>query len=363
MELTAYIMENTPLKGRYYNGIDIIKFIMAIFIVILHAKPLLEISYWGNYALTYGLARIAVPFFFIASGFLLFREMPLYNIDVKKIKKYSYHIFKLYMIWTVIYLPLIIWEVHKNERGVLYGAIEAVRNTIMAGSYLQLWFLNALIVATIIISLFLWLKISVKRIFLFTLITYMLALLGQSYYGIFDYLFPEGSMVFTLCKFMGMVFGTPRNGFCFGSLFFFLGAYSSTLNNTLSIKKIIVRLFISFILLMLEVVGGKYFNITREADVYIFLIPIAYFLLLFAKSVSVKNSSLWAYLRKQSMFIFYVHGWWLFLVDRLFQGKYAIIKIGNFVSFFIVLFLSIAVGHIIINLSKKERFSFLRHLS
>jgi len=363
-ELTVHIMEKAISEaGRSYNGIDIIKFIMSIFMVIIHAKPLLEISYWGNYALTYGITRVTVPFFFIASGFLLFKKMSLYDIDVKKIKKYIYHIFRLYMIWTVIYLPIIFWEVHKNENGILHGIIIAIRNTIMAGSYFQLWFLNALIVSAILISLFLWLKINIKKIFVFTIFMYIIALLGQSYYGIFDYLFPEGSTMFTIWKYIGIVFRTPRNGLCFGALFFFLGAYISRSKDIISIKKTIVCLLISCILLMVEVIGGKYFNITREADVYISLIPVAYFLFLFAKNISIRDSPLWVYLRKQSMFIFYIHAWWLFLVYILFRGRYAIVQLNSFQRFVIVLSLSVITSHIIIKLSEKKRFSFLRYLS
>jgi peptidoglycan/LPS O-acetylase OafA/YrhL len=54
---------------------------------------------------------MAVPFFFIASGFLLAKklQLPLHkeeNIDI--IKKYLIRIVKLYLIWNIIYLLLAI---------------------------------------------------------------------------------------------------------------------------------------------------------------------------------------------------------------------------------------------------------------
>ena len=98
-----------------YNGFDIAKFIMAIFVVTLHAHPLLDISFNLNYAVTNGLTRVAVPYFFMASGFLLFRKMSFHELDMPRIKKYLIHIFRLYIVWTIIYLPIIIYT------GVLKG--------------------------------------------------------------------------------------------------------------------------------------------------------------------------------------------------------------------------------------------------
>ena len=49
---------------------------MAILVVMLHACPLLDISELADYYSSKGITRIAVPYFFVASGFFLFRKMP-----------------------------------------------------------------------------------------------------------------------------------------------------------------------------------------------------------------------------------------------------------------------------------------------
>ena len=64
-----------------YNGIDLVKFICSYLVVIIHTAPL------SSYFMTYGdllhiyiiqyFCRLAVPFFFVASGFLLFRKTDL----------------------------------------------------------------------------------------------------------------------------------------------------------------------------------------------------------------------------------------------------------------------------------------------
>lgn len=62
-----YFMENNSTDAatlnQKYNGIDLIKFIMAIFIVMMHSNFMLDISYNINYAFKWGITRIAVPFF------------------------------------------------------------------------------------------------------------------------------------------------------------------------------------------------------------------------------------------------------------------------------------------------------------
>ena len=72
----------TDRQTDYYNGLDLLKFFMAILIVMLHSfaskdgHPLLD------FEISQCFTRVAVPFFFITSGFLLFRKMPL-NLSEK----------------------------------------------------------------------------------------------------------------------------------------------------------------------------------------------------------------------------------------------------------------------------------------
>lgn len=351
--------------GKTYNGLDVVKFVMAIFIVTIHAHPLSDISYNWNYALTQGIARIGVPFFFVTSAFLLFRKMKLNCLDKGRIKRYLWHIFRLYVVWTVIYLPIIVYTgIIKGKHGMLMGVFATIRNTIMSGSYLQLWFLQALIVSAIIIVALLHFHVSVKRIFLLTGSLYCIALLGEAYYSVFDFFFPQGSAMYTFWHYLAKIFVTPRDGICFGALYFFMGAYLSSVKAKLSMRHIKWGMLIFFILLMVEVMQGSFIGLTRASDVYIFLVPLTYYVFLYAKNMSLKNSPIWLYLRKQSMYIFYIHPWFLFILNAFFgKGKHSLVNIGSMTIFLMTVALSIVFGHIIIKLSEKERFAFLKYLA
>ncbi len=261
-------------------------------------------------------------------------------------------------------MPIIIIERFKIEEDILIASAHFIRDTLFSGSYFQLWFLQALVVSVILVTMLLYLKISVKKIFIIAGLMYCISLLGQAYYGIFDYFFPEGSTMYDVWKFMKIIFVTPRDGFCFGFIFFFIGAYISFSNITISSTRLRVYLMLSLLLLILEVMLGSFYGFNRESDVYISLLAVAFFLFLYAKELKLSNSNLWIYLRKQSMYIYYIHPWFLFIIRFFFgTGKHSIVYIGHLGIFLFVFVLSMIFGHIVIEFSKNPKYKILKYLS
>lgn len=66
----------------HYNGIDICKFICSILVVAIHIPvvnapmtvELSNVSVFVNTVLQQAMCRIAVPFFFVCSGFFLYKK-------------------------------------------------------------------------------------------------------------------------------------------------------------------------------------------------------------------------------------------------------------------------------------------------
>ncbi len=98
-----------PLTGKRYNSIDLFKFIMAFAVVAIHTHPL-EACTNDNLFLAYDLlVSMAVPFFFLASGYLLAVKMhwPYGNeCDLARIRTHLKKTTQMYITWTLIYLPL-----------------------------------------------------------------------------------------------------------------------------------------------------------------------------------------------------------------------------------------------------------------
>ena len=70
--------QNSPLGymlvKEAYTGIDYFRIIAAFLIIAIHTSPFTTYSYTADFILTRIIARVAVPFFFMTSGFFLISE-------------------------------------------------------------------------------------------------------------------------------------------------------------------------------------------------------------------------------------------------------------------------------------------------
>ena len=86
--------------------LDYFKIFLCILIVLIHARPLFE--GWGSLSLlgwliSNGVSRIAVPCFFILSGFFFSPKLNQWD----QIKKYIKKLLIVYVTWSVIYLSFL----------------------------------------------------------------------------------------------------------------------------------------------------------------------------------------------------------------------------------------------------------------
>lgn len=133
---------------RYYPGLDILKFIMAVMIVAAHTRFLEECN--GLYVFLTHLFDMAVPTFFSISAFLFYGKM--YEDGFEQSKKIFLHTIKrlliFYIIWYIIMLPMTYKTFFSiaNVKEIIFAAL--LRSTF--GGY---WFIKALILNTILLYL------------------------------------------------------------------------------------------------------------------------------------------------------------------------------------------------------------------
>ena len=91
---------------KQYHAVDAFKFFCAFLIIVLHTSPFLSYSKIINFGFRQIITTIAVPCFFIISGFLFTEKIQqLFDSDRKTyVKKYLSRIATIYAIWSVIYL-------------------------------------------------------------------------------------------------------------------------------------------------------------------------------------------------------------------------------------------------------------------
>ena len=150
---------------RNYNSIDLAKFICAIMVVSIHVAPFGKAESESilsllNYFFQQYISRLAVPFFFVCSGFFLFKKTSWECYSLEPAKKYVKRIFRLYILWTIIYAPLRIGSILKDPKGIVYASIVCCRDIIFTGSYSHLWYFPALIFAVLLISFLTYKKIK-----------------------------------------------------------------------------------------------------------------------------------------------------------------------------------------------------------
>lgn len=220
-------MENINYNKQNYNAIDLTKFVCAILVVAIHIKPFgdNEDFYFLNYAIQDYLARIAVPFFFVTSGFLLYRKTSFENFSIQRPLKYVLKLFRLYIIWSLIYLPLNIKTYISDGEGLIHSLMTYIRNFIFTGSYTQLWYLNATIFAVILITILLKKQVALKKIIACAVIFYFLGLLAQSYFGMIEPLCSLMPNFWNILKLFSKIIVTTRNGLFEGFLFVGIGMF------------------------------------------------------------------------------------------------------------------------------------------
>lgn len=119
-------------------GFDVLKLIMSFWVVAIHCW----IKDFSD--CLYRISQLAVPCFFVISGFLLEKKTFNPNYYITWLRK----IVRLYMIWIVIYLPFSIYQFLTCENPYSESIYWYIRNVFISGDFYQgwhLWYLLALI--------------------------------------------------------------------------------------------------------------------------------------------------------------------------------------------------------------------------
>lgn len=354
-------MDNLKQTQKSYYCIDLFKFIAAIFVIAIHANPFGQHTTLGI-ILREIIAPMAVPFFFAASGFLW------YNSYISRGRKYAklkiLSTLKLYVIWSIIYFPFVIvnWIGYHNFNAK--AILIYIRNFLLEGSFMTIWFLNALWLSIALIY-FLKKHLSIQSIFCLSIPFYIVSCLLSSWNELFV-LLPAGKAI---TNWYYCLFDTTKNGLLFGFVYVSLGALIAEHN----IKKVNLEIsksrlanctfliFLSFCILVLEwVIRRRYFPNGKGCDITFALLPLTAFNLVFSIQVNLKPKPVFYTMRIYSTLMFLtqripltIFSWCdsilMKYINTSLFSKYSI------VYFFAVLLCTLLISKLIIYLSKKYR--------
>lgn len=323
------------LQNKVNGTIDIAKIIMAILVVGIHTEPF-GFNIWLDRI--FGIAtRFCVPFFFVASSYFFFKGS-------KKIVSYTKRISILYLVWSLIYLPLNIPLLAEMSIG------EVLLLLFWHGNNHSLWYLLASIIGLFItyglIKLF---KGNIKATLILSVFILLIGCAISTYEPLTGKILPHAK---TIADNIGY-----RNGLFYAFPYMALGALiasnSQESKNSISPYKMLLGLTLSVILLAIEsLILIVYFN-AHSTILWMAMLPASYFLFMFLLSIKIsihKNIAL--FFRKMSTLIYVSHTLFIVAFNKLNTYKY-------FLAVFLCAFL---LSYSIVFLSEKKYFTWMKYL-
>lgn len=179
----------------------------------------------------------------------------------------------MYIIYTVIQLPRIIYMFIKSDKLLIYDLFIFVRNFILVGSDAQLWYFVALIFATFFLFLGIsTLKLTDKQIAVICIILYIVGVIGNAYINPLKELNGIGFLIEKYYQ----VFVTTRNGLFFGLPYVFSGYYIRKNAKLIKKRNFIIWGLLSFLAMNTEKLIAYKLCETTEHDMLFSLCQLQY---------------------------------------------------------------------------------------
>ena len=288
------------MKQRNLGGIDFFKFIAALVVVAIHTSPLSSFSVDADFILTRVLARIAVPFFLMVTGYFL---LPQYLFEKSMDRRPLQHFLKkrvlLYGIAIIIYLPINFYAGQFEVTSIR----DFLRILFFDGTFYHLWYLPASILAVLIVYSIGY-RCPFKILAGICLMLYLIGLFGDSYYG-----FIGSTSISRIYDLIFYFTSYTRNGVFYAPIFLVMGAWLNNRGRKSKTILLLIGFFGSVLLMTLEGIALHHLGVQRHDSMYLLLVPCMYFLfrliLIWDKtpSIQLRKISTWIYLLHPIMII------------------------------------------------------------
>lgn len=142
--------QNRVVGGGNIVGFDLLKFVMAIFIVSIHTQAFCNVPSLGFYM--FPIVRAAVPVFFVLSSYFFSLKLRKGNLENGMLAKYLSRIGLLYLFWAIVNLPFVVKHIMAYRAdGFGFMIIETIRDILFSYTYSGSWFLSAMMLSIIVL--------------------------------------------------------------------------------------------------------------------------------------------------------------------------------------------------------------------
>lgn len=278
-----------------YGWIDWFRLPAALMVIAIHTAPFSSSCPTLDVLVTYGLGRVAVPFFLMITGYFVLAPCAEGGFGDKK--NYVRHLKKtltLYGISILLYLPVM------GYAGKLPGSMkDLAKILVFDGTFYHLWYFPAVLLGSGLVMGLLQ-KFSKETVFMAALVLYLAGLLGDSYYGVLERI-PALSRIYTG---IFQVSSYTRNGIFYAPVFLMLGILLYNKKYRCSVKICVWGLVFGISLLLLESFWTDHLSLQRHNSMYLALLPVMYFLY---QLLLVEKEKAPAFLRNGTLLFYVLH--------------------------------------------------------
>ncbi len=343
------------INKKHYPAVDLMKFVMALLVIIIHRKMFPNNMDFANFITGDVICRIAVPFFFMCSSFFLFKKIdPKDKISKTIVWHTEKRLIILYIIWSIIYIPCNFvksFTGHYDEitlGGLLGQILVWIKNFFYDYSFIHLWYVYSLIVAFPIIYIALK-KLSAKTLSIISFFISVVALIVNECIIDLDVFLPNPLLKLFI-----------SSGVCIS-----LGALLAKSDLKFLINKKWTFFIINFTVMIIAGIfrynsENRIFFVITELLAYI----TAFSVLIICVNSNIKSHSYYTTLRNYSTLMYFSH---LMLMEngfRYISAKTGIeaIATNKPIMFLMAIVFTTTFSFIIINLSKTKGFKWLKWL-
>lgn len=308
------------------GGLDLFRLAAALLVIAIHTSPLASFNDGADFFLTRILARVAVPFFFMVTGHFILselftgRECPKaagQKLFPARLQKYLLRLSLLYGAAILLYLPLGIYAGHYE--GLTLG--KALRMLLFDGTFYHLWYFPACILGILLVWLFSRF-LDLKGVTVISVLLYVVGLFGDSYFGLAE----KVPLLSTAYNGMFQIFSYTRNGLFLAPVFLVLGVWEGQrhfsfpdtsfpaangpgLKSNSFNKTACLFFIVSFCAMTAEAFTLRHFDFQRHDSMYLFLLPVMFFLYRCLLSVPVaprkalRTAAMWIYLLHPALIV------------------------------------------------------------
>lgn len=289
------------MKERQLGGLDYFKLAAAFLVAAIHTSPFASFRVEADFIFTRVIARVAVPFFFMVTGYFL---LPQYvfgrSMDMRPLMRSLKKLLYLYAAAVLLYLPVNLYAGQIQDLGVWVF----FRMLLVDGTFYHLWYLPAAVLGVWIVW-FLGRKVPYKILLGISFVLYLIGLFGDSYYGAAE----QVPVLVKVYDVLFMVSSHTRNGLFYAPVFLVMGAGLSRrksmgggegCHGAAAVN--VAGFILSAGLMTAEGLWLHRLNLQRHDSMYIMLPPVMFFLFQILLAVrckpvkSLRTISTWIYL-------------------------------------------------------------------